>query len=114
MNPNELFQNKLALVTGASSGIGYELAKELHSRGSNVWLVARRTERLAELAAELNQRRANSCKYSSINLTSEGDRSKLIDEINQTEVEIFVSNAGRGSFGEFATLPVEGESEIVA
>lgn len=52
MNKSKTFTNKIALVTGGSSGIGLEIARQLSQEGAHVWLVARRTERL-EAALEM-------------------------------------------------------------
>jgi len=87
-----------AVVTGASSGIGAELARELASRGYGVTLVARREDKLRELAAELS---GVHVEVISCDVGDADARATLFDEIEQRglTVEILVNNAGIGTMG---------------
>jgi 3-dehydrosphinganine reductase len=60
-NDNGYFRNKIALITGGSSGIGLALARQLAARGSQVWLVARRTEALESARAEIQSVNGGRC-----------------------------------------------------
>lgn len=86
-----------ALVTGASSGIGTSIARELAARGHGVTLVARRADRLAELATELE---AHGIRAEAIamDLTDPAERDRLPSELADRglAVEILVNNAGFG------------------
>jgi short-subunit dehydrogenase len=94
--------DSIALVTGASSGIGEEFARQLCQRGHRVALVARREDRLSALAQELGgQDRAVPI---SVDLSVPEDRDRLaarLEELGST-VEILVNNAGFGVFSPFA------------
>ena len=86
-----------ALVTGASSGIGAEIARELSRRGRHVILVARRADRLAELAAELGS-------HSSVlpaDLSVRADRAALPDRVAALGllVDVLINNAGLTTIG---------------
>ena len=111
------FSGKLALVTGASAGLGYEFALALHTRGANLWLVARREEQLKAIADKLNQVRANSVTYRCADLSAQSDgaqsRNQLISELKATPIDLLINNAGFGSFGEFDLLPLERELQMV-
>jgi uncharacterized protein len=108
MNKLEL-KDKIALITGASSGIGEEFARQLHALGVNLILVARRKNLLDELARELNLIRENSTSVVSVDLTDEKDRIKLIEFCRDVPIDILINNAGRGSFGRFEKLPLNEE-----
>ena len=100
-----------ALVTGASSGIGIDLARELARRGHNLVLVARRKQKLDEVAAEL---RATGVRVETLDcdLIDPGARDALpgrIEELGLT-VTILVNNAGYGSGGRFVTLDAQSEA----
>jgi hypothetical protein len=84
-----------AVVTGASSGLGRELAGRLAARGERVVAVARRSDALAELAASTPRIQAVAADLS----TPEG-RDELADAVD--EVDILVNNAGFASAGTFA------------
>jgi short-subunit dehydrogenase len=90
-----------ALVTGASSGIGTELARELAKRGHGLTLVARRKERLRELASELTGETGVRTEVIAADLGDPSERVRLaaaIEELGLT-VEILVNNAGFGDSG---------------
>lgn len=94
---------KVALVTGASSGIGRSFAIALAEQGENVFLVARREERLKELAGKLTDRFAVKADYLPLDLTQPDSRRQLYDEVARRsyEVETLVNNAGFGIVGRF-------------
>ena len=112
MNPEKEGLN--ALITGASSGIGAECAAQLHSRGVNVILVARREERLSEIASVLNAKRANSARFLTLDLCDHSALQRLEEFITHERIDILVNNAGRGSFGMFEEIPLETELELVS
>jgi hypothetical protein len=93
--------NKVALITGASAGLGVEFARQLSKRGHALVLVARRKERLEKLAKELGNARAVA-----IDLSKASAAQKLIADLeaNGEEVDLLVNNAGFGLIGRFAEL----------
>jgi uncharacterized protein len=100
-----------ALVTGASSGIGAEIARELARRGHGVTLVARREERLRELADEIVTEHNVHAEAMSCDVNDDAARKRLVKEIDDrgVSVDILVNNAGFGSAGRFVDLDVEQE-----
>src|SRR5262245_4758173 len=96
-----------ALVTGASSGIGAEIARELAKRGHAVILVARREERLRSLAEELRTDHGVEAAAIACDLSVPAERDRLERELKAVgrSVEVLVNNAGYGMRGEFATRP---------
>jgi len=93
---------KLALVTGASSGIGAEFARALAGRGYDLILVARRVERLRELQASLEQPSGITAEVLAADLSSdEGIRSVEQRIAAASNLELLVNNAGFGTKGYF-------------
>lgn len=88
---------KYAVITGASSGIGAELAKEFSARGYGTILVARRTDRLQQLASELK----TPTEIITADLTNPTDIEDLEHRLKKFEVGVFVNNAGFGDCGPF-------------
>lgn len=90
-----------ALVTGASSGIGADLARELARRGHGVTLLARREERLAELATELHDAHGARTEVVALDLTDAAARGRLPDILLERglTVEVLVNNAGFSTTG---------------
>jgi len=104
-----------ALVTGASSGIGAEVARQLASRGHSLVLVARREERLRSLATELSSENDVQAEVIAADLGDEAERDRLESELSGRgrSVEVLVNNAGFGHQADFARSPRERMVEMV-
>lgn len=96
-----------ALVTGASSGIGKEFARQLAASGVNLVLIARRLPALAELGSELARRYGIEYRTVGVDLSDERSFASLKDATRDLDVGLLVSNAGGGSPGEFLSLSEE-------
>lgn len=97
-----------ALVTGASSGIGQAYARLLAAKGYDLWLVARRGDRLESLAQELSKAHPVGARFSECDLSDRSQVAKLCAELAKEEhLEVLVHNAGFGVNGEigFAEVP---------
>ena len=106
-------QRRTALVTGASVGIGHELAKCFAADGFDVILVARDKERLDKVAAELqNQFRANSTVVQA-DLSQGSSPQAVFDAVGGREVEVLVNNAGFTTCGPFATSVLGDELDLL-
>ena len=92
-----------ALITGASSGIGAEIARELARRGHSVVLVARRKDRLEKLAEDLRGEYGVRAEPLSSDLSKPASRSRIPGRIAELglDVEILVNNAGFATGGPF-------------
>ena len=101
MNASKPLDKRIALVTGASSGIGEQFARQLAEMGHRVALVARREERLQELVAELGG--SDRAVAISADLAVPEQRDRLATRIEElgAQVEILVNNAGYGIFQPF-------------
>jgi uncharacterized protein len=102
------------LVTGASSGIGADIARELARRGHGVTLVARREDRLRALAEELAATGVRA-EVIACDVTDDAALKRMIDTIAERglEVEVLVNNAGYGSGGLFHELDAASEVAMV-
>ena len=101
------------VITGASSGIGTELARGLARRGYPLVLVARRQERLDELADELRTQYSVGVDVFPLDLSDAGARQQLAKRLRSEAIAGLCNSAGFGTSGVFQTLPVERESEEV-
>ncbi len=104
-----------ALVTGASAGIGTEVARQLAARGHGLLLVARRKDRLVALARELEEQHGIRAHALACDLANSTFRAKLPGRIAALEidVEILVNNAGFATGGAFHESPPERELQQV-
>jgi uncharacterized protein len=104
-----------AIVTGASSGIGREIARGLAERGHGVTLVARRADRLEELATELRAGHDVHVEVIPADLAEADQRERVVREVAERglTVEVLVNNAGFGVYAPFATAGVDKELQQV-
>ena len=101
---------KVALVTGASAGLGVDFARQLSARGHRLVLAARRKERLEDLASELGNARAVA-----IDLSKAGAAAKLRADLEAhgETVDLLVNNAGFGLIGRFAELDAARQRQMI-
>jgi uncharacterized protein len=102
-------QKRTALVTGASSGIGYELAELFAQDHKNLVLVARSGSKLAQIADELQRQFGISATSIALDLVSPIAPQFLFDQLQREGIliDILVNNAGYGRFGKIAQVPLE-------
>ena len=98
-----------ALVTGASSGIGKDMAKYLSSLGYDLILVARRKESLEKLQKELKTK----VRIISLDLMQEENCFKLYEQTKNENIDILINNAGFGLFGMFSKTDLNRELEMI-
>ena len=111
MTERESAGRPVALVTGASLGIGEQFARLLAERGNDLVLVARDAARLDALAKELEAKHANRCEVLAADLTAVEPRAVV--EARVADVDVLVNNAGFGSFGNFFELDVDTEDQQI-
>jgi len=111
----EIMQGETVLITGASSGIGLELARCFAAEGSRLILLARNTEALETLAAELRR----TCHIETLVLTADLSRPETPARVARElqgrgiVVDVLVNNAGFGAQGAFAGLPLPRQLEMI-
>ncbi|KPK93567.1 hypothetical protein AMJ80_05905 [bacterium SM23_31] len=113
----ESFQQKYgswALVTGASSGIGAEFCRQLAPKGINLVMVARRKERMEQLAGELKDKHGVQTKVIPADLSKDDFMETLLPEISSLEIGLLINNAGFGIRGAFLNSNLERELEMLS
>lgn len=103
-----------AIVTGASSGIGKEFARQLASAGLNLVLVARRSALLEELSQNLSREFQIQCKVVALDLTKEGFISDIDAAVKNLDIGLLVSMQGAGVAGEFLKTSREVLREVLS
>lgn len=98
-----------ALITGASGGIGYELAKLFAKDHHNLVLVARSGPKLKQFGDELQRQFGITVRIVALDLAAPSAPQSLFDELrrDRVDVDVLVNNAGYGQLGEFAEIPLE-------
>ena len=109
------YQDRWAVVTGASSGLGRGLAAGLADRGMSLVLTGRNEARLEETAHQI-RRAAPSVTIETVaaDLSSRSGVSALLDRVGDRPVEVLVNNAGFGSYGPFAEADPDRETDELA
>ena len=98
-----------ALVTGASSGIGRDMARYLNTLNIDLILVARRKDKLEELKKELDV----NVKIIEMDLSHEDNVYKLYDKCKNDDIDILINNAGFGLFGDFIKTDLDTELNMI-
>ncbi len=98
-----------ALITGASSGIGKDMAKYLSKKGYELILVARRSELLEKLSRELN----TNTEIIICDLSKEKEVYKLYEKVKNKNIDLLINNAGFGLFGMFNKTDLDKELEMI-
>lgn len=107
--------NSYALITGGTSGIGYELARCCARDGYHLILVARSYDNLQSVSSELQKEFNIKVEILSIDLMIPGAAKKIYDQLNHLndQVEILINDAGQGYWGEFIETDLDSEIDII-
>ena len=102
------YKDKSVLITGASSGIGEELALQLGQAGAKLTLTARRVDLLNELAQKIETRGARRPAVVPCDVTRDGDLERAVSECLRQwgKLDVVIANAGFGVVGPFRTLTI--------
>lgn len=98
-----------ALITGASSGLGADMARVLSERGYDLILVARRKTRLAKLKSELK----TNVKVIVMDISSTFNCMDLYNQVKEEEIDLVINNAGFGIFGDFNETSIDRELDLI-
>lgn len=99
----------IAVITGASSGIGRDMARVLSEKGYDLILIARRKDRLEKLKKELT----TNVEIISMDISSTFNCLKLYNKIKKQDIDILINNAGFGVYGEFANTKLDDELDLI-
>ena len=100
---------KRALITGATSGIGLEMAKYLHRHGWQLVLSGRNEKRLKIMAEKFGK----NTKYLALDLSEQDAPQKLYQFCEGMQIDFLINNAGFGIFGEFTETDLNQELELI-
>jgi len=107
-------QNKIALITGASRGIGQNISYSLAEKGVHVIITARTESQLLEVKKNINSKGGKATAIPA-DLSKKEDILNLFDEVNKRfgKLEILINNAGIGVFGKLVDFPIEDFDKIM-
>lgn len=100
-----------ALITGASSGMGEEMAKYLAGMGWDLILVARRADRLKSVENSLPKN--INVTLITTDLSNPENAKNLFEQVKDRKIDLLINNAGFGIFGEFAEVDLDREIELI-
>lgn len=106
-------RDKWAIVTGASSGIGAEFARQLSVAGCNLVLVARREDRLQQLCDELTTAQSVQARTVPLDLLTTDACENLRAKVADLQIDLLVNNAGFGDYGPFAEIDSQRAANMV-
>ena len=98
-----------AVITGASSGMGVQFARYLSKMGYSLILIARRKQRLEQLAQRLHTK----CEVITADLAKEEECYRVWNEIKEKNIAIFINNAGFGGCGRFIETELQSELDMI-
>ncbi len=101
---------KTVLITGASSGIGYEMARVFAKNDYQLVLVARRTEPMKALKSEFPKIKITTIQK---DLSADTACQEVFDEVKDIQIDVLVNNAGFGDTGEFHTLSKDKQTNMI-
>ena len=111
-----IYKDKFALVTGASTGIGYAIAKELANRGANLIIsaTARSEDKLQELSKEIKEL-GSDCHIFLEDLSKRDSGRSLYDQIKlkNLHVDLLVNNAGYGRWGTYHEVDMDDYADMI-
>jgi short-subunit dehydrogenase len=106
---------KWTLITGASSGMGADFARQLAAKGYSLALTARRREAMEALAKEIRSARPDTgIEIIDGDLASKDCVARILEATKPLDIEILVNNAGFGAYGPFESIPEEAEETMIA
>ncbi len=112
--PNPIDKQRLAVVTGASGGLGGEFARQLAAGGYNLILSGRREERLQALAAELRQHYGIQVAVKPADLAKIDEVRWLEDELRKMDhIDLLINNAGFGLTGHFWQVDIDAQTSML-
>ena len=100
---------KTVFITGATSGIGTAFARAYASQGCSLILTGRRTDRLQALKEELDA----PCRILPADLSDETQCRRLLEDVTDTRIDIFINNAGFGAAGSFLETSLDKEISMI-
>lgn len=113
---NNRIQGKTIVITGASGGLGRELAKQCAQNGANLFLLARREGELIKLAYELQETYKVDCTAIKVDVTATNEIQNVFQYIREQigKIDVLVNNAGYGFFAEAESLDLEEVEKMFA
>ncbi|MFM6935912.1 MAG: SDR family NAD(P)-dependent oxidoreductase, partial [Flavobacteriales bacterium] len=104
------------MITGASSGIGLEMAKMLAKKNYNLILIARSEQRLNQIQKELTEKHNVVIQIMLIDLAEKNAAQDIYNQVkeNNWQVAGLINNAGFGDYGHFVEMPLNNDEEMIA
>ena len=113
---SKLIMKEYILLTGASSGIGYAMAKQLAAKNFNLILVARREDQLRQLQQELIEKFKVNADYLCYDLAEPNAAQDLYQQLREKKYVVtgLINNAGFGDYGHFVEMPLKNDENMIA